>query len=236
MYLLAVIIWTSLVALVFTHVYRRRGSLKLGVASAPQPGKQRPFGTWIPEDFAYPTVSPRVPFDISSTPPLPYRPFRYGPNYPINLGILAMKWEDWIQLDSDYRSMLAVRKERSLQPLMVNKTNAGFREQAMEVLCEISAFLAERHPSEFRVSRCRSGGVVGWEDKLKFSMERFFRNLKVGKPVQRNNYFFQNSDNLGWNPSIGPEDAFDERLHGASPALLPTSSQPDWTPPKPASS
>ena len=30
-------------------------------------------------------------------------------------------------------------------------------------------------------------GVVGWKDKLKNSMERFFIRLKVDKPVERNN-------------------------------------------------
>lgn len=32
-----------------------------------------------------------------------------------------------------------------------------------------------------------TGGVVGWKEKLKPSMERYFRKLKADKPVQRNN-------------------------------------------------
>lgn len=31
------------------------------------------------------------------------------------------------------------------------------------------------------------GGVAGWKEKLNRSTEKFFLNLKVDKPVQRNN-------------------------------------------------
>ncbi|KAM0756363.1 hypothetical protein T439DRAFT_27473 [Meredithblackwellia eburnea MCA 4105] len=80
-----------------------------------------------------------------------------------------------------------------------------------------------------------TGGVVGWKEKLKFSMERFFQKMKVDKPVQRNNYFFQTNGVLPWNPASGPEDAFDQSLHGVNPELLPTSTDPSWTRPAPVS-
>lgn len=101
-----------------------------------------------------------------------------------------MPWEDWIQLDSEcasativhegpahdkpmplrYRKVLAVRKERSLQSrILVNKTQIGYRKEALEVLCEIAAFLVERHPDLFTTSRCEfvETDESTWGDSIK---------------------------------------------------------------------
>jgi len=48
---------------------------------------ERVFGKWIPVSFETPR-------------PLPYRPFKYEPNYFITMGIGRLDWYDWIELDN----------------------------------------------------------------------------------------------------------------------------------------
>ncbi|CAF1691510.1 unnamed protein product, partial [Adineta ricciae] len=50
--------------------------------------------------------------------------------------------------------------------------------------------------------------VPKFEEKLKFSMERFFQKLAPQHPVVRYNYFIQTDGNLAWSSSIGCEDQF----------------------------
>ena len=61
----------------------------------------RPWGIWSPVHLPYPSVEAWTDFDVDATKPIPFRPFRWGPHYPINMGIRPMPWESWIQLDSE---------------------------------------------------------------------------------------------------------------------------------------
>lgn len=48
--------------------------------------------------------------------------------------------------------------------------------------------------------------VPGYRTKLHKGMTNFFTRVQPNAPVQRNNYFIQVDDELGWSSSIGPED------------------------------
>ncbi|KAM0746598.1 hypothetical protein T439DRAFT_329704 [Meredithblackwellia eburnea MCA 4105] len=320
------------------HLPRLRQLIAPSTSPVPLKSKEKEekepvWGVWSPVKFQYPKVTPWTLFDVDTTKPIPFRPFRWGPNYPINMGIRPMHWDTWIQLDSDYRKTLAIRAHRTAkQGDLATRTLPGYREQALECLLEISSFLAERYPQYYTITRrkyiaakpethgdsfvgeeggavatitnlitnehwdfeeldrtepgwnpmkiagllqqddlacmvegsdgqyffqagsiCTAGfwrledkiglsledihsrGVVPkWKEKLKFSMERFFQKMKHDKPVQRNNYFFQIDDQLGWSSNTnGPEKIFDQGNKGPVPSLLAASEDPSWKAPAP---
>ena len=72
---------------------------------------ERPLGVWTPIEFNRPAPEPYPEWDLYKTLPLPYRPFRYGP-YHITMGLRAMKWEEWIELDNHYLKYHAEKAER----------------------------------------------------------------------------------------------------------------------------
>ncbi|CAE6435113.1 unnamed protein product [Rhizoctonia solani] len=90
------------------------------------------------------------------------------------------------------------------------------------------------HPLE----RIHEGGrVPQYREKLRDSMNRFFKRLRTDKPVTRNNYFMQivrpeddsgrigsiDGDELAWSDSTnGHEDHFDEPNHAPKPEFLST--------------
>lgn len=80
---------------------RRPASPAPPTSSSPESEKERVWGTWSRVHLWYPTVTPWSDFDVDATRPIPFRPFRWGPSYPINMGIRPMPWNDWIQLDSE---------------------------------------------------------------------------------------------------------------------------------------
>jgi len=86
------------------------------------PNATRPPGVWYPEKFDYPPVEPFPSFDIRTTKPTPYRPFKYGPNYNITMGIRSMKWEEWIEVCPPagliVRSLMNSRSTIDSQPSM----------------------------------------------------------------------------------------------------------------------
>lgn len=73
------------------------------------PEKQR--GIWTPVDFRRPVAAPYPEWDSQKTRPLPYRPFKYG-KYHITMGLRAMKWDDWIELDNHYLKYHAEKARR----------------------------------------------------------------------------------------------------------------------------
>ncbi|KAI5476635.1 hypothetical protein MNV49_007413 [Pseudohyphozyma bogoriensis] len=304
------------------------------VDSTPATPEERPYGVWEPQEFDYPKVSPWREFDVDQTKPIPFRPFRWGPNYPINMGIRSMNWDDWLQLDSDYRKTHVIRSQRTRdQKDLATVTLPGFRPHAFECLVEMASFLAARYPQMYRVERrkydaekeetwgdslvgkeggavklvrnlatnevfdfdeiervegkdwnpmkvagllqmddlavmveaadgqyffqsgsiCTAGfwrlqdkigqpleeihsrgAVPKWREKLKFSMERFFQKMKIDKPVERNNYFFQIDDGLAWSQNTnGPEPIWDQTNKEPKPHLLAKSEDASWKAPEP---
>ena len=72
---------------------------------------QRPDGVWIPVSFKRPAAPPYPAWDVHSTKPLPYRPFRHGPYY-ITMGLRTMKWDEWIELDNQFPRFHADKVKR----------------------------------------------------------------------------------------------------------------------------
>ncbi|OAX78595.1 hypothetical protein ACJ72_07096 [Emergomyces africanus] len=72
-------------------------------------------GEWIPVDFQRPDAVPYPKWDVHTTKPIPYRPFKYGPNYFVTMGLRSMKWDEWIELDNHYLRFHADKARRILQ-------------------------------------------------------------------------------------------------------------------------
>ncbi|KAJ5294963.1 hypothetical protein N7508_009784, partial [Penicillium antarcticum] len=72
----------------------------------------RPPGEWTPSDFKRPTAAPYPGWDVHTTRPILYRPFRYGPKYFITMGLRSMKWDEWIELDNHYLKYHADKARR----------------------------------------------------------------------------------------------------------------------------
>ncbi|KAL4977285.1 Alg9-like mannosyltransferase family-domain-containing protein [Aspergillus desertorum] len=106
---------------------------------------------WTPSDFKRPTASPYPNWDVRTTKPIPYRPFRYGPNYFITMGLRSMKWDEWIELDNQYLRYHGDKSRRLME--RGDKCCATAPEAwdaAIELLEELTAYLPERYPSMFR--------------------------------------------------------------------------------------
>ncbi|UJR24450.1 hypothetical protein I4U23_005826 [Adineta vaga] len=64
--------------------------------------KKRSFGKWNPISIEFPPSPPYPYWSIDDTRPLPYRPFKYGPDYFITMGISRLDLNDWIELDNQW--------------------------------------------------------------------------------------------------------------------------------------
>lgn len=73
--------------------------------------RSRPPGVWIPMGFERPVVSPYLGWDAQKTKPIPYRPFKYGP-YHVTMGLRAMKWDEWIELDNRFLEWHRIKAKR----------------------------------------------------------------------------------------------------------------------------
>ncbi|KAI9725148.1 MAG: hypothetical protein M1828_003490 [Chrysothrix sp. TS-e1954] len=129
----------------------------------PKPG-DRPFGAWEPSPFKRPTACPYPSWSVTNTKPLPYRPFRYGPRYNINMGLRPMAWDDWIELDNHYPRFHADKArriaERGVKCCRTANDPQAF-DGACELLEELAAYLPERYPSMFEGVHDESGRRVG---------------------------------------------------------------------------
>ncbi|KAL4909636.1 hypothetical protein BDW74DRAFT_165072 [Aspergillus multicolor] len=98
-----------------------------------------------------PTASPYPDWDVHTTKPIPYRPFRYGPKYFITMGLRSMKWDEWIELDNHYPRYHADKarrlKERG-EKCCATAPEAW--DAAIEYLEELITYLPERYPTMFR--------------------------------------------------------------------------------------
>ena len=98
---------------------------------------ERTPGVWRPMSFQRPQAPPYPDWDIHTTNPLPYRPFRYGP-YHITMGLRSMKWDEWIELDNHFPKFHADKarriKERGEKCC---KTTAEAFDGAIELLEEL---------------------------------------------------------------------------------------------------
>ncbi|OGM48590.1 hypothetical protein ABOM_002477 [Aspergillus bombycis] len=96
-------------------------------------------GEWTPSDFKRPAAAPYPDWDVQTTEPKPYRPFRYGPKYFITMGLRSMKWDEWIELDNHYPRYHA-DKARRIQDrgAKCSRTAPEAMDAAMELLTELT--------------------------------------------------------------------------------------------------
>lgn len=66
---------------------------------------------WEPIEFKRPTAPPAPNWDVNTTKPNPYRPFRHGP-YHITMGLRNMNWDEWIGA-STFNIHIATTSRRS---------------------------------------------------------------------------------------------------------------------------
>ncbi|CAG8242086.1 unnamed protein product [Penicillium salamii] len=110
----------------------------------------RPPGEWTPSSFQRPTAAPYTDWNVHSTKPLPYRPFRYGPKYFVTLGLRSMNWDEWIELDNHYLKYHADKARRiEERGSKCCHTSPEAMDGALELLNELCTYLPERYPSMF---------------------------------------------------------------------------------------
>ncbi|KAK9468008.1 hypothetical protein V1512DRAFT_222922 [Lipomyces arxii] len=110
---------------------------------------QEKTGTWTPVEFTTPTPKSYENWDIETTKPLPYRPFKH--NYHVTMGIRSMDFDDWIELDNEWPkyhdrkcARLAERKEELVM------TSPDAMDAAFELLEEFRNWLPARYPTLFK--------------------------------------------------------------------------------------
>ncbi|EHA18236.1 hypothetical protein ASPNIDRAFT_129462, partial [Aspergillus niger ATCC 1015] len=106
---------------------------------------------WIPSDFKRPPASPYPDWDVHTTKPIPYRPFRYGPKYFVTMGLRSLKWDEWIELDNHYLKYHADKARRIAERGdKCCKTAPEAWDAAIELLEELTSYLPERYPTMFQ--------------------------------------------------------------------------------------
>ncbi|PYH51907.1 uncharacterized protein BO96DRAFT_469726 [Aspergillus niger CBS 101883] len=106
---------------------------------------------WIPSDFRRPPASPYPDWDVHTTKPIPYRPFRYGPKYFVTMGLRSLKWDEWIELDNHYLKYHADKARRIAERGdKCCKTAPEAWDAAIELLEELTSYLPERYPTMFQ--------------------------------------------------------------------------------------
>jgi len=114
---------------------------------------ERPFGVWPVSDFKRPAAPPFPSWSLTETNPRPYRPFRYGPKYNINMGLRPMTWDEWIELDNHYPKYHADKAARIAsrgKKCCYTDPSPAVQDGAVELLEELCGYLPERYPSLYR--------------------------------------------------------------------------------------
>ncbi|KAM0718248.1 hypothetical protein Q7P37_006580 [Cladosporium fusiforme] len=113
---------------------------------APPPTSPAPFQTPLP--------TPLDEFDLDASKPQVYRPFRHGKNH-ITMGIRKLDWDNWIEMDSNYRryhDLKVSELEKDLDAHVKYEDDAVTRDACFEMLEELTKFLTHRYPRIFRLS------------------------------------------------------------------------------------
>ena len=148
---LAIVAWLALIAirLVKKYALRRGKALDPENTTPKSPARtrtlERTSGLWIPSAFKRPRAQPYPNWDVYSTKPLPYRPFKYG-SYHITMGLRTMKWDDWIELDDQFPKFHAdkIRRIKERGPRCCKTAPEAF-DGAVELLEELYALYFSRH-------------------------------------------------------------------------------------------
>ncbi|KAF2227938.1 Alg9-like mannosyltransferase family-domain-containing protein [Elsinoe ampelina] len=113
-------------------------------------------GTWPPSPFTRPAPTPYPSWSLTTTPPLPYRPFRHGPKYNITMGLRPMHWDEWIELDNEYLSYHATKAariaSRGAKCCRTSVEDPRVFDGAVELCEELVSYLPARYPSLFRAT------------------------------------------------------------------------------------
>ncbi|KAL3427506.1 mannosyl transferase [Phlyctema vagabunda] len=111
---------------------------------------QREPGVWTPVDFKRPTATPYPNWDVLTTKPNAYRPFRHGP-YHITMGLRNMNWNEWIELDNHYLKFHDDKVKRIAERgSKCCYTDPSAFDGAVELLEELCGFLTERYPTLYK--------------------------------------------------------------------------------------
>ncbi|KUL88603.1 hypothetical protein ZTR_05197 [Talaromyces verruculosus] len=150
--IIASLTWVMYIALQVLKSRYQTTSSKTTRASTPDVEKnKRKYGEWTPSSFKRPEPKPYEGWDVKTTKPLLYRPFRYGPKYFVTMGLRNMKWDEWIELDNHYPRYHADKarriKERGSKCC---RTAPEAMDGAIELLEELASYLPARYPTLFR--------------------------------------------------------------------------------------
>ena len=108
-------------------------------------------GTWTPSQYKPPPPTAYPDWSITSTLPLPYRPFKYGPKYPVTMGLRSMPLDEWIELDNQYPQFHHERTNRIAElGTKISQTAPEGLAGAHELLDLLRDYLPARYPSLFR--------------------------------------------------------------------------------------
>lgn len=104
-----------------------------------------------PDAYRTPIPPPYRGWSIESTQPLPYRAFRYGPNYNVTMGLRSIHPHEWIELDSQFPKFHADKAARIHERgKKCISTHPDAFAGAIELLEELSNYLPARYPSLFK--------------------------------------------------------------------------------------
>ncbi|KAF5017530.1 hypothetical protein F66182_10531 [Fusarium sp. NRRL 66182] len=105
---------------------------------------------YAPSDYKSPIPQPYPHWSIQDTKPLPYRAFRHGPTYQVNMGLRTCPVEEWIELDNQYPKYHADKATRIAERGdKCVKTHPDAFPAAIELLQELADYLPARYPSLF---------------------------------------------------------------------------------------
>ncbi|PNS20672.1 hypothetical protein CAC42_2917 [Sphaceloma murrayae] len=144
-----------------------RGLHARRTTSKPSPTPARVPGSWTPSAFTRPPPVPYKDWDVNTTPPLPYRPFRYGPTYNITMGLRTMKWDEWIELDNQYlryHTDKARRIEERGSRCCRTAADPRAFDGAVELCEELCSYLPARYPSLFERTAAGMMNLVTGEE------------------------------------------------------------------------
>ncbi|PUU79948.1 hypothetical protein B9Z19DRAFT_977084 [Tuber borchii] len=148
-YLLVTTLLSSIIFLILRRRRTRRRDAPIRRSSV-EKGPGREPGVWIPLTFESPAPPPYLDWDISTTKPLPYRPFRYGAKYNITMGLRKMPFEEWIELDNQFPTYHSTKISRILsRGAQASTTNPVAYDAAIELLEHLIDYLPARYPSLF---------------------------------------------------------------------------------------
>ncbi|RDW79532.1 hypothetical protein BP6252_04170 [Coleophoma cylindrospora] len=117
-------------------------------------------GVWVPMDFKRPKAEPLLDWNVHTTKPQPYRPFRWG-KYHITMGLRNMNWNEWIELDNHYLKFHADKAKRIAERgSKCCYTDPSVYDGAVELLEELCEYLPERYPTLYKRTAVGMDNIV----------------------------------------------------------------------------